>query len=138
VPGLARPEWRSAVLHAVMFVLGAAMVVMAFGPMSVQIAAALAIGLRSTMNSLVSVVLMEADEVTPANAGLAYGLWFSAVEVGGAAGPPIVGAFGDSDAGYPAALVTMAVMLAVMMAVLYTADHRISLISVSDTDEVGV
>ena len=132
VPGLARPEWRSAVLHAVMFVLGAAMVVMAFGPASVQIVAALAIGLRSTMNSLVSVVLMEADEVTPANAGLAYGLWFSAVEVGGAAGPPIVGAFGDSDAGYPAALVTMAVMLAVMMAVLVAADHRISM------DAVGV
>jgi MFS family permease len=66
---------------------------------------------------------MEADEVTPANAGLAYGLWFSAVEVGGAAGPPVVGAFGDSDAGYPAALVVMALILAVMMLTLVRADR---------------
>jgi cyanate permease len=123
VPGLARPERRSAVLHGVMIVLAASMVVMAFGPTSVQVTAAVVIGLRSTLNSLVSVVLMEADEVTPANAGLAYGLWFSAVEVGGAAGPPVVGAFGDSDAGYPAALVVMAVILAVMMLTLVRADR---------------
>lgn len=135
VPGLARPERRSAVLHGVMLALAVAMIVMAYGPTGVQIAAVLVIGLRSTMNSLVSVVLMEADEVTSANAGLAYGLWFSVVEIGGAAGPPVVGAFGDSAAGYPAALVTMAVMLVVMMAVLFSADHRIS---VSDTDAVGV
>lgn len=123
VPGLARPERRSAVLHGVMAALAVAMIVMAYGPTGVQIAAVLVIGLRSAMNSLVSVVLMEADEVSPANAGLAYGLWFAVVEIGGAAGPPVVGAFGDSTAGYPAALVTMAVMLVVMMAVLFNADR---------------
>ena len=118
VPGLARPERRSAVLHGVMIALGAALVLMAFGPAGLQLPAVLVIGLRSTLNSLVIVVLMEAEEVTPANAGLAYGLWFSAVEIGGAAGPPVVGAFGDSHLGYPGALVAMTAVLAIMIAVL--------------------
>ena len=74
-------------------------------------AAALVLGLRSTLSSLVIVVLMEAEQVTAANAGLAYGLWFSAVEIGGAAGPLVVGAFGDSDVGFPGALVAMAILL---------------------------
>jgi cyanate permease len=123
VPGLARPERRSLVLHAVMAALAVAMVVMAFGPTGSHVPAALVIGLRSTLNSLVILVLMEADQVTSANAGLAYGLWFSAVEVGGASGPPIVGAFGDADVGYTGALVAMAAMLAVMMLVLFRADR---------------
>jgi CP family cyanate transporter-like MFS transporter len=123
VPGLARPERRSVVLHGVMAALAVAMVVMAFGPFAVQVPAALVIGFRSTLNSLVIVVLMESDQVTPANAGLAYGLWFSAVEIGGAAGPPLVGAFGDSQVGYPGALVAMAAVLAVMIAALLRADR---------------
>lgn len=123
VPGLARPERRSLVLHAVMAALAVAMVVMAFGPTGSHVPAALVIGLRSTLNSLVILVLMEADQVTSANAGLAYGLWFSAVEVGGASGPPIVGAFGDAGVGYTGALVAMAAMLAVMMCVLFRADR---------------
>ncbi len=125
VPGLARPERRSLVLHAVMAALAVAMVVMAFGPTGSHVPAALVIGLRSTLNSLVILVLMEADQVTSANAGLAYGLWFSAVEVGGASGPPIVGAFGDADVGYTGALVAMAAMLAVMMYVLFRSDRAV-------------
>ena len=40
--------------------------------------------------------LIEADGVTHANMGTANGLWFSVVEIGGAAGPFVVGAIGDS------------------------------------------
>lgn len=129
VPGLARPERRSLVLHVVMAALAVAMVVMAFGPTGVQIPAALVIGLRSTLNSLVSVVLMEAEEVTPLNAGLAYGLWFSVVEIGGAAGPPVVGFFGDSSLGFAGGLVAMAAALLVMIAVLANADRRVQVVS---------
>jgi MFS transporter, CP family, cyanate transporter len=124
IPGLARPERRSAVLYAVMFAIGAAMVLMAVGPAGTHPVAALVMGLRLALSSLVIVVLMEADAVTAANAGLAYGLWFSAVEVGGALGPPVVGAFGDSGLGYPGALVVMAVLLVLMVAVLFRDDHR--------------
>ena len=124
IPGLASPERRSMVLYGVMIVPGAAMVVMAFGPPGTDVAAALVLGLRSTLSALVIVVLMEAEQVTAANAGLAYGLWFSAVGIGGAAGPLVIGAFGDSTVGFPGALTAMAVVLAVMMAVLFRDDRR--------------
>ena len=67
---------------------------------------------------------METEQVTPANVGLAYGLWFSAVQMGGALGPPVVGAFGDSDVGFPGALVAMAILLVVMIVVLARDDAR--------------
>ena len=104
IPGLASPERRSMLLYGVMIALGVAMVLMAFGPPGTDVAAALVLGLRSTLSSLVIVVLMEAEQVTAANAGLAYGLWFSAVGIGGAVGPLVIGAFGDSDVGFPGAL----------------------------------
>lgn len=137
VPGLASPAHRSAVLHGVMIALGVALLVMAWGPTSVHVPAALLIGLRSTLNSLVIVVLMEADQVTSANAGLAYGLWFSVVEIGGAAGPPVVGAFGDSSWGFPGALAVMAAMLAVMVAVLLRGDRRARNLRIAGLDVAG-
>jgi cyanate permease len=124
IPGAARPERRSAVLHGVMVALGLAMLVMAVGPSGASAPAAVVLGLRATLNSLVIVVLMEAEQVTAANTGLVYGLWFSAVSIGGAAGPPIVGAFGDSAVGFPGALVAMTALLGVMVAVLLGDDRR--------------
>lgn len=124
IPGLARPERRTAVMFGVMGVLAVAMVVLAVGPLGTQLAATLVLGIRLALSSLVIVVLMEAETVTAANAGLAYGMWFSAVEVGGAMGPLVVGAFGDSDAGFPGALLAMAALLALMMLMLFRDGHR--------------
>jgi CP family cyanate transporter-like MFS transporter len=124
MPGLASASRRSAMLLGLMIALGSAMVLMAVGPHTTDLAAALVLGLRSAMTSLVILVLMDAEQVTTANVGLAYGLWFSAVQIGGALGPHIVGSFGDSDAGFPGALITMALVIAVMIAVLLRADHR--------------
>ena len=84
LPGLVRPERRSMMLHVLMMALAVAMLVMAIGPPSTDVAAALVLGLRSALTSLVILVLMEAEHVTTANVGLAYGLWFSAVQIGGA------------------------------------------------------
>ena len=47
-----------------MIALGAAMVLMAVGPPGTDVAAALVLGLRSTLSSLVIVVLMESEQVT--------------------------------------------------------------------------
>jgi predicted MFS family arabinose efflux permease len=124
LPGLARPARRSAVLHALMLAIALAMVLMAVGPAATDLAAALVLGLRSALTSLVILVLMEADHVTTANVGLAYGLWFSAVQIGGALGPQTVGMFGDSHLGFQGALVAMAVLVVVMMAVLFVDDRR--------------
>ena len=82
MPGLANPQRRSMMLHGLMIALGLAMVLLAVGPAGTDLAAALVLGLRSALTSLVILVLMEADQVTTANVGLAYGLWFSAVQIG--------------------------------------------------------
>jgi MFS transporter, CP family, cyanate transporter len=124
LPGLARPGRRSLLLHALMCVLGVGMVLMAVGPPGTGLAAALVLGLRSSLSSLVILVLMDADRVTTANVGFAYGLWFSAVQIGGALGPQVVGAFGDSDLGFAGALVAMTIVLVIMMAVLWRDDRR--------------
>lgn len=125
IPGSARPERRSLVLQICMATLVVALLVLAFGPQVAGITAALVLGLRSALNSLVILVLMEADRVTAANAGLATGLWFSAVQVGGAGGPLLPGALGDTDLGFAAALAGMAGMLLVMMGILARHDrHR--------------
>jgi len=124
LPGLVSSERRSMMLHVVMIVLVIAMLAMAVGPPAVDVTAALALGFRSALNALVIVVLMEADHVTTANIGLAYGLWFSAVQIGGGLGPQVVGVFGDSRFGFPGALVAMSVMLVAMVAVLFNDDRR--------------
>lgn len=124
IPGLARPERRSLVVHTVLAAMLVALTVLAVGPAGWAVAAVIVLGLRSVLNSLVSVILMEADQVTAANAGLAYGLWFAAVEVGGAAGPLAVGALGDSSAGFAGALLAMAGVTALMMMALFVFDVR--------------
>jgi cyanate permease len=124
MPGLATAERRSRMLQATMGVLVLAMVAMAFGAATVGVAAAVVLGLRSVLNSLVVVVLMEAEHVSATNAATAYGLWFSVVEVGGALGPVAIGALGDTGFGFEGALLVMAVMLGLMMTTLAVADRR--------------
>jgi cyanate permease len=124
MPGLASAARRSGMLYGVMMALGLAMVLMAVGPPGTQVVAALVLGLRSALSALVILVLMETEQVTVGNVGLAYGLWFSAVQIGGAVGPQVVGAFGDSGLGFPGALVAMAILLVVMIAVLCRHDRR--------------
>jgi cyanate permease len=127
MPGLASPGRRSRMLHGVMIALTLAMVLMAVGPPGTEVAAALVLGLRSALSALVILVLMETEQVTAANIGLAYGLWFSAVQIGGALGPQVVGAFGDSRLGFPGALLAMAILLVVMIAVLRRAQRDVGL-----------
>jgi len=124
LPGLAASGRRSTVLYALMLALALSMLVMAVGPAATDLAASLVLGLRSALTSLVILVLMEAEQVTTANVALAYGIWFSAVQIGGALGPQVVGMFGDSSLGFPAALVTMALLVIVMIAVLFVDDRR--------------
>lgn len=124
MPSAARPERRPFVLFVVMVALAMAMTLMAFGPPAVDVSAALVLGMRSALTSLVILVLMDADHVTTANVAFAYGMWLSAGQVGGALGPQVVGMVGDSRLGFPGALLGMAGMLVVMMAVLFRDGRR--------------
>ena len=60
-------------------------------------------GLRSALVPLVLIGLMECRSVTPANTGVAFGLWFAVAEVGGFTGPLVLGAVADSSWGFAGA-----------------------------------
>jgi len=121
IPGLAQPGRRTMVLNSVMAVMALSLVAMTFGGTVIVVIAALILGVRSALNSLVIVVLMEADGVTRSNMGAANGLWFSIAGIGGAAGTFAVGLLSDSDAGFDGALMVLAAIMSVMIIV--TAAH---------------
>ena len=63
---------------------------------------------RSALIPLTILILMEADRVTPSNAGLANGIWFAVGEVGGVTGPLVMGLIADSSAGFTGGLLVVA------------------------------
>ena len=65
-------------------------------------------GVRGALVPLAIVTLLAADRVSVTNTGIANGLWFSIAEIGGVSGPLVTGALADTDAGYEAALLTIA------------------------------
>ena len=99
--------------------------VLAFGPADVIGPATLFSAARSPLVPIAIVTLLEADEVTPANAGLANGLWFSAAQIGGVSGPLTLGAVADTGLGYEGALTAVVVvgMLGVALAMVQRRVH---------------
>ncbi len=117
VPRFATPERRASTLAAVMAVMTLSLVAVAAGSQWLAISGALVVGIRAALIPLVIVALMEADAVTPTNMGLANGLWFSFVEIGGATGPLAIGAISDTSGGFGAAMLLLAGILGVMIAI---------------------
>ncbi|MDG2427089.1 MAG: MFS transporter [Acidimicrobiales bacterium] len=72
-------------------------------------------GARTALMPLILVALLESEPVTPRNAGLASGLWFGIAEVGGVAGPLVVGWVADTSMGFSGALVLMATVCVAMI-----------------------
>ena len=72
-------------------------------------------GARAVLMPLVLVALLESGPVSSHNAGLASGLWFGVAEVGGVAGPLVVGWVADSSMGFTGALVLMATVCIAMI-----------------------
>ena len=72
-------------------------------------------GLRSALVPLILIGLMESGSVTPANTGVAYGLWFAVAEIGGFAGPFVLGAVADSPAGFAGAFGLVAVVCVALL-----------------------
>ena len=79
---------------------GLAMVLLAAGPPGTEVAAALVLGLRSALSALVILLLMETEQVTVGNVGLAHRACGSRRSRSAGLGPQVVGAFGDSDLGF--------------------------------------
>ena len=95
-------------LGAVMVVAAGALLLMVSTPSSVHGPLAIITFVRGALVPLAVITLLNAERVTPANTGLANGLWFSVAEVGGVSGPLTVGALADRDVGHNGALLTVA------------------------------
>lgn len=125
LPSQATPGRMHLLFISLLSVTVAAVALVSFGPVAAIGPAALITSARSPLVPIAIVTLLEADDVTPANAGLANGLWFSAAQVGGVSGPLILGAVADTALGYEGALTTVAVIgtLGVAVAVVQRCVH---------------
>jgi predicted MFS family arabinose efflux permease len=92
-------------------------------PSSIHGPLAIVTFVRGALVPLAVITLLNAERVTPANTGLANGLWFSVAEVGGVSGPLTVGALADRSVGYNGALLTVAAVALFGAAVAF-ASHR--------------
>ncbi|MGI9621188.1 MAG: MFS transporter [Acidimicrobiales bacterium] len=115
LPRQATVDRRAGVLASVMLVMAISLSVIAVGPPGSDVVATLVLGVRAATIPLIILILMDAERVTTANMGLANGLWFSAAEIGGAAGPLVVGAISDTSGGFSAALGVLVASLVVMI-----------------------
>lgn len=115
IPKNATPERRPKIIALIMAIMAVSLVGIAYGSTVLAVISSTSLGVRSALVPLVIVTLMEADRVTPTNMGLANGLWFSFVEIGGAGGPFAIGAISDTSGGFTAAMALLAGILAVMI-----------------------
>ena len=125
LPSQATAERMHLLFAGLLAVTAVAVATIAFGPVGAMGPAALFGATRSPLVPIAIVTLLEADEVTPANAGLANGLWFSAAQIGGVSGPLTLGAVADTGLGYEGALTCVAVigMVGVGLAVVQRRVH---------------
>jgi len=72
-------------------------------------------GVRSVLLPLIHVALLESEPVGPNNTGLASGLWFGVAEIGGVAGPLVVGWVADTSAGFAGAFGVIAAVCVLML-----------------------
>jgi CP family cyanate transporter-like MFS transporter len=120
LPGSVPTARVRGLVAAVMLSMAISMLAIAYGPPPVDVAATIALGLRSALSPLIILILMASDGVTTANLGAAYGIWFSLVEIGGSAGPIFVGVVGDSVLGFDVALAALSVVMLAMVGVALT------------------
>ncbi|MEO0588648.1 MAG: MFS transporter [Planctomycetota bacterium] len=110
IPAYATPDRMHLLMAGLFAVAVVIMVGLLVTPTGLHGPIAVLGGLRGALIPLAIITLLAADRVSIANTGIANGLWFSVAEVGGVSGPLVTGALADTDAGYEAALLTIAVI----------------------------
>ncbi len=102
-------------MAAMFLLIAVALVALLVLPTSLDPLPVAVAGLRSALVPLILIGLMESGSVTPANTGVAYGLWFAVAEIGGFAGPFVLGAVADSPAGFAGAFGLVAVVCVALL-----------------------
>ena len=108
VPNFANPRRVVGLLIAAFIVLACGLCITALGSPPLIVIGTIVSAARSALIPLTILILMEADRVTPSNAGLANGIWFAVGEVGGVTGPLVMGLIADSSAGFTGGLLVVA------------------------------
>ena len=108
IPAIADPSRMHLLVAAVMTVAAAALIAIVLAPEASHGPLSMLTFVRGALAPLAIITVLAAERVTPANAGLANGVWFSVAEVGGVTGPLTVGALADTTVGYEGAMLTVA------------------------------
>jgi cyanate permease len=120
VPRFAAPDRRKPLLAGV-FLLGAAGVAGTLASATLVLAPALvATGIsRTSIMPIAMLVLMDSPRVGSRNMAAAGGLFFTAGEIGGVAGPALTGALADASGGFGLPVTVLAVVLVAMAALTF-------------------
>ena len=119
IPRLATPERRFAILAGLFAAAGLASLLLLTGEITTMTAGMIAQGIaRSSMNTVMVLLLVEIKDIGPRYAGAASGLFFSAAEVGGVLGPLTLGAVYDATGSFAPSLFLLAGMMGVLLLML--------------------
>jgi len=127
IPRLATPERRVAILAGLFAAAGLAALLLL-----TEVPAAMTVGLvaqgiaRSSMMTVMVLLLVEMKDVGSRYAGAASGLFFSAAEVGGVLGPLTLGAVYDATGAFEPALMLLTAIMAGLVLLLLPLRRRLA------------
>jgi cyanate permease len=113
IPRLATPNRRFAILAALFTAAGLASLLLLTGDPTLMTIGMIAQGVaRSSMMTVMVLLLVEIKDIGSRYAGAASGLFFTAAEVGGVLGPMTLGAVYDATGSFSPALILLSVVMA--------------------------
>ena len=127
IPRLATPKRRLAILAGLFAAAGLAVLLLMSGDLLPMAVGMIAQGIaRSSMMTVMVLLLVELKDIGPRYAGAASGLFFSAAEVGGVLGPLTLGAIYDASGGFGPGLGLLAGIMAVLLLLLLPLRRRMA------------
>ena len=119
IPRLATPERRFAILAALIAAAALASLLLLTGDIALMTVGMVAQGIaRSSMMTVMVLLLVELREIGARYAGAASGLYFSAAEIGGVLGPLTMGAVFDATGSFSPSLILLACIMGGLLLVL--------------------
>jgi CP family cyanate transporter-like MFS transporter len=127
IPRLATPQRRMRILAGLFAAAGVAALLLLTEEPTAMTVGLIAQGIaRSSMMTVMVLLLMEMKDVGSRYTGAASGLFFSAAEVGGVLGPLTLGAVYDATGAFEPALILLAVIMAGLIVLLLPLRRRLA------------
>lgn len=127
IPRLATPERRLYILAGLFAAAGLASLLLLTGDITAMTVGMLAQGIaRSSMNTVMILLLVEIKDIGSRYAGAASGLFFSAAEMGGVLGPLTLGAVYDATGNFTPSLILLACIMCGLLLLLLPLRKQLS------------